>query len=55
MAERANAKTILSDEHIERIRQAAESIRYGTITLIIQDGRLIQIDRSEKISLKSEN
>ena len=55
MAERTNEKTILTDDQIQRIRQAAESIRYGTVTLVIQDGRLIQIDRSEKIRLKSEN
>lgn len=55
MAERTNAKTILTDDQLERIRQATESIRYGTVTLVIQDGRLIQIDRSEKIRLKPEN
>lgn len=55
MAERTNEKTILTDDQIQRIWQAAESIRYGTVTLVIQDGRLIQIDRSEKIRLKSEN
>lgn len=55
MAERTNEKTILTDDQIQRIRQAVESIRYGTVTLVIQDGRLIQIDRSEKIRLKSEN
>lgn len=37
---------------IERlVREALSSIRFGTITLVVQDGRVIQVDRSEKIRL----
>ncbi len=35
-----------------KIREALGEIRYGTITLVIQDGQVIQIDKSEKIRLK---
>ena len=35
-----------------KIRGALREIRYGTVTLVIQDGRVIQIDKSEKIRLK---
>ncbi len=35
-----------------KIREALREIRYGTVTLVIQDGRVIQIDKSEKIRLK---
>lgn len=35
-----------------RIRAALRDIRFGTITLVIQDGRVIQIDKNEKIRLK---
>lgn len=57
MAEQGNlpGKTILTDGQLRKIQQIVENIRYGTVTLVIQDGRLIQIDRSEKIRLKSEN
>jgi hypothetical protein len=34
-----------------RIRTALEEIRYGTVSLVIQDGKVIQIDKSEKIRL----
>lgn len=34
-----------------RIREAVRQIRFGTVTLVIQDGRVIQIDKSEKIRL----
>ena len=36
---------------IEDIRKAVESIRYGVVQLIIQDGRVVQIDKTEKIRL----
>jgi hypothetical protein len=35
-----------------RIREALGEIRYGTVSLVIQDGKVIQIDKSEKIRLK---
>ena len=35
----------------EAIREAVESIRYGVVQLVIQDGRVIQIDKTEKIRL----
>ena len=41
----------INEQQIEQIRQIAKNIRYGTITLVFQDGILIQIDRSEKIRL----
>jgi hypothetical protein len=33
------------------VREALTSIRFGTVTLVIQDGRVIQVDKSEKIRL----
>lgn len=33
------------------VREALESIRFGTITLVVQDGRVIQVDKNEKIRL----
>ena len=35
-----------------RLRQALREIRFGTVTLVIQDGQVIQIDRNEKIRLR---
>ena len=34
-----------------KIREALVSIRFGTVTLVVQDGRVIQLDKSEKIRL----
>jgi hypothetical protein len=33
------------------VREALASIRLGTVTLVVQDGRVIQVDKSEKIRL----
>ena len=55
MAEpREKSSTNLTETHLQRIREAVRDIRYGTVTLVIQDGHLIQIDRSEKIRLKTD-
>jgi hypothetical protein len=43
-----------SDLHPElrrKIGEALASIRFGTVTLVVQDGRVIQLDKSEKIRL----
>ena len=37
---------------LERIlREALTSIRFGSITMVVQDGRVIQVDKNEKIRL----
>ncbi len=41
-----------SRELESKVRDALRSIRFGTVTLVVQDGRVIQIDKSEKIRLK---
>ena len=36
---------------LQRIQDAVASIRFGTVQIIIQDGRVVQIDKTEKIRL----
>jgi len=43
-----------SGELERQVRDALRVIRYGTVTLVIQDGRVIQIDKSEKIRLNRQ-
>lgn len=33
---------------IEEIRKALRGLRYGTVTVVVQDGIVIQVDRSSK-------
>lgn len=55
MSESSNRpNTALTEAQLRKIQEAVRDIRYGTVLLVIQDGRLIQIDRSEKIRLNAE-
>ncbi len=42
-----------TDEAIEHLRQALETIRYGSVEFIIHDGRVLQIDRKEKLRIET--
>ena len=46
------AKGPISQEDLEKLLSLLETIRYGSITLIIQDGKVIQIEKNEKMRLK---
>jgi len=44
--------TELWNRDLERVvRDVLKSIRFGTVTLVVQDGRVIQVDKSEKIRI----
>ena len=45
-------KEPLSSADLQRLLDLIGSISYGSITLVIQDGRVIQIDKNEKMRLK---
>lgn len=36
-------------EHL--VRTALQTIRFGTVTLVVQDARVIQVDKNEKIRI----
>ena len=42
----------LSPEQIRRLQELTSGLQYGTITLVFQDGALIQLECSEKIRLQ---
>jgi hypothetical protein len=33
------------------VRDALKAVRFGTVTLVVQDGRVIQVDKNEKIRI----
>lgn len=45
-------KVGLSKEQLDDIQKIVSEIKYGSVTLIIQDGVLLQIEKNEKIRLK---
>ncbi len=38
----------VSRESLDLVEQALRGLRYGQITLLVQDGVIVQIDRTEK-------
>ena len=39
---------------IQAIRDALNGLRYGQVTVVVQDGRVMQIDRTERHRLPSD-
>ena len=39
------------DEVIRQIIEAVQSVRFGQVQIIIQDSRVVQIDKTEKVRL----
>ena len=42
----------LTEYPLTAIEEAVRSIRYGTVQIVIQDGRIVQIEKTEKIRLR---
>ncbi|OQM47311.1 hypothetical protein B6A27_01510 [Anoxybacillus sp. UARK-01] len=40
------------DAVFTRIQEMLQSMKFGTITLVIQDGKVIQLEKNEKIRIK---
>ena len=38
-------------EAIDRIREALRGLRFGTVTAIVHDGAVVQVERTEKLRL----
>ena len=51
--DRPTAPALARDFELEQVRQAVRGIRFGEVRIIIQDGRVVQIDRVEEPRLRS--
>lgn len=47
-----DVKNLKQKEVFEIVTRLLGNIKYGSVTLVIQDGKIIQIDSQEKIRLK---
>jgi len=49
------SSTLGEDSHAEqalqRIRDALRGLRFGTVAIIVQDGVVVQVERTEKLRL----
>ncbi len=52
MSETNSQKKITEHSYSEIIEKLLNNMKYGNITLIVQDGKIIQIDKTEKYRLK---
>jgi hypothetical protein len=43
--------TKVTKEELNKIKEAIENVRFGSVTIIVQDGKVIQIEKHEKIRL----
>ena len=55
LAETAAPSTSAEDGYagqaLERIRDALRGLRFGTVSVIVQDGVVVQVERTEKLRL----
>ncbi|MFO0914265.1 MAG: YezD family protein [Pirellulales bacterium] len=40
------------EAELQQIREALRGLRYGSVNIIVQDGLIVQIDRTEKRRLR---
>ncbi|MBQ8515444.1 MAG: YezD family protein [Ruminococcus sp.] len=52
MSEASIDKQTLERSHLEILKKLLSTMKYGSVTLIVQDGKVIQIDKTEKFRLK---
>jgi hypothetical protein len=45
-------ETPLDSEGLEAVRRALRGLRYGQIVVIVQDGVVVQVDRTERKRLR---
>jgi hypothetical protein len=45
-------KVQISEEELQVLLQYIDTVQYGSVTLHVQGGRIVQIEKSEKIRLK---
>lgn len=44
-------REINNEDYLDEIKRLVKDIAYGSITIIIQDGKVIQIDKTQKIRI----
>jgi len=42
----------ISEENLIKLLELLKTTRYGSVTLVVQDGVVIQIERNEKLRLR---
>ncbi len=46
-------QTKVTKEDLQKIGEFIEDVRFGSVTVIVQDGRIVQIEKHEKLRLNN--
>lgn len=44
---------VLIEEELQQIRQALKGLRFGQVTIVMHDGAMVQIERTEKRRIRN--
>jgi hypothetical protein len=47
----SQANEVLPEDVLRHLAEALRGIRFGSVEIIVQDGKIIQIDRRERVRL----
>ncbi len=50
--EQDRKKNMIQKSDLDKIIEFLETIQYGSVSVIIQDGKIMQIEKNEKIRMK---
>lgn len=42
----------ISEADLDKLLKLLDSIKFGSVTLVIQEGKVVQMERNEKVRLK---
>lgn len=45
-------KNVVPEADLKKITELLETLQYGSVTVIVQDGKIMQIEKNEKIRVK---
>ena len=49
------AKSTASEDWLELVRQQVGSLRYGVVQVVVQDGHVVQIEKTERVRLEKSS
>lgn len=44
---------VLDNSYLKKVKDLISDMKYGSITIVVQDGKIIQIDKTEKFRIKN--
>jgi hypothetical protein len=48
----SNNSRAISEENLKKLLEMLRNVKYGSVTLVVQDGIVVQVERNEKIRFK---